>query len=60
MFYAAFDSIRDTLDYDFGQEKAFSYSEMDAAQAIMHIAKFISGIWQDLCQGDIYDYQTKH
>ena len=54
VFYAAFDSIRDTLDYDFGQEKAFSYSELDSAQAIKHIAKFISGIWQihPFCEGN--------
>ena len=54
VLYADFDSIRDTLDYDFGQEKSFSYSETDAAQAIKHIAKFISGIWQihPFCEGN--------
>ena len=54
VFYAAFDSIRDTLDYDFGQEKAFSYAELDVAQSIKHIAKFISGIWQihPFCEGN--------
>ncbi len=54
VLYAAFDSIRDTLDYDFGQEKSFSYSNIDAAQAIKHIAKFISGIWQihPFCEGN--------
>ena len=54
VFYAAYDSIRDTLDYDFAQEKAFSYADLDAAQAIRHIAKFISGIWQihPFCEGN--------
>ena len=54
VFYAAFDSIRDTLDYDFGQEKTFSYADLDAAQAIKHISKFISGIWQihPFCEGN--------
>lgn len=54
VFYAAFDSIRDTLDYDFGQEKAFSYADLDATQVIKHIAKFISGIWQvhPFCEGN--------
>lgn len=54
VFYAGFDSIRDTLDYDFGQEKAFSYAKLNAAQAIKHIAKFISGIWQihPFCEGN--------
>ena len=54
VFYAAFDSIRETLDYDFSQEKAFSYAALDAAQAIKHIAKFISGIWRihPFCEGN--------
>ena len=54
VFYAAFDSIRETLDYDFSQEKAFSYADLDATQAIKHIAKFISGIWQihPFCEGN--------
>ncbi|MBQ8921468.1 MAG: Fic family protein [Oscillospiraceae bacterium] len=54
VFYAAFDSIRDTLNYDFGQEKAFSYADLDAAQAIKHITTFISGIWQihPFCEGN--------
>ena len=54
VFYAAYDSIRDTLDYDFNQEKAFSFADLDAAQSIKHIAKFISGIWQihPFCEGN--------
>ena len=54
VFYAAYDSIRDTLDYDFSQEKAFSFADLDAAQSIKHIAKFISGIWQihPFCEGN--------
>lgn len=54
VFYASFDSIRDTLDYDFNQEKEFSYAGLDAAQAIKHIAMFISGIWQihPFCEGN--------
>ena len=54
VFYAGFDSIRDTLDYDFGQEKVFSYAKLNVAQAIKHIANFISGIWQihPFCEGN--------
>ena len=44
--YASFDSIRATLDYDFSQEKAFSYEGLSIEEAIKHIAKFTSGIWQ--------------
>lgn len=54
VFYASFDSIRDTLEYDFNQEKEFSYAGLDATQAIKHIATFISGIWQihPFCEGN--------
>ncbi len=54
VYYAAYDSIRETLDYDFSQEKAFSYKGLDASQAMKHIAKFISGIWQihPFCEGN--------
>ena len=46
VLYAAYDSIRDTLDYDFAQEKRFSYEKLSAPEAIRHIAAFTSGIWQ--------------
>ena len=46
VIYASAGSIRETLDYDFGQEKKFSYKDLNISDAIMHIAKFISGIWQ--------------
>lgn len=54
VYYAAHDSIRETLDYDFSQEKAFSYEGLDASQAMKHIAKLISGIWQihPFCEGN--------
>ena len=54
VFYASYDSIKDTLDYDFGQEKAFSYEGLAPAQAITHIAKFTAGIWQihPFCEGN--------
>jgi len=46
VYYASAGSIRDALDYDFKQEKAFSYKGLFMAQTAEHIAKFISGIWQ--------------
>ena len=54
VIYAAYDSISETLDYDFDREKQFSYTELDAGQAIKHIAGFISGIWQihPFCEGN--------
>ena len=38
--------IRQTLEYDFREEKGFDYSSISTADAIKHIARFISGIWQ--------------
>ncbi len=54
VLYASADSIRDTLDYDFGQEKEFSYEGLSADDAVKHIAKFTSGIWQihPFCEGN--------
>ena len=46
VIYSAYDSIKDTLDYDFGQEKKFSYEGLPAEDAIKHISSFTSGIWQ--------------
>lgn len=46
VLYAAYDSIRDALDYDFLQEKNFSYEGLPIEESIRHIAKFTSSIWQ--------------
>lgn len=46
VMYASYDSIRDTLDYDFAQEKNFSYEGLSLKEAVCHISKFTSGIWQ--------------
>ncbi len=54
VLYASAASIRETLDYDFGQEKQFSYEGLTAGDAVKHIAKFTSGIWQihPFCEGN--------
>lgn len=54
VLYASAESIKATLDYDFGQEKEFSYNGISAAEAVKHIAKFTSGIWQihPFCEGN--------
>ena len=46
VMYASYDSIRATLDYDFSQEKEFFYNGLSIEEAVRHIAKFTSGIWQ--------------
>ena len=46
VMYASFDSIPATLNYDFDQEKNFSYRGLSLSDSIRHIARFTSGIWQ--------------
>lgn len=54
VFYASYDSIRDSLDYDFENEKEFSYSGITINESVRHIAKFTSDIWQihPFCEGN--------
>jgi fido (protein-threonine AMPylation protein) len=46
VYYASADSILETLEYDFGQEKAFDYSKTTLPESVQHIAKFCCDIWQ--------------
>lgn len=46
VLYANADMIRQTLDYDFGQEKAFDYSKLSKEEAVKHLARFVANIWQ--------------
>lgn len=52
--YAAWNSIRDTLDYDFATEKQFSYEGLSVDASVRHLAKFASDIWQihPFCEGN--------
>ncbi len=52
--YAAWNSIRDTLDYDFATEKQFSYEGLSVDASVRHLAKFTSDIWQihPFCEGN--------
>ena len=52
--YAAWNSIKDTLDYDFGAEKQFSYEGLSVERCVKHLAKFASDIWQihPFCEGN--------
>lgn len=44
--YADWNSIKETLDYDFATEKQFSYEDLSVDAAVKHLAKFASDIWQ--------------
>jgi len=46
VLYANAPEIRATLDYDFNQEKQYDYKNIDFQQSVLHIVKFISGVWQ--------------
>jgi len=44
--YGRADSIKETLDYDFAQEKNFNYKGLSKREKVEQLAKFTSGIWQ--------------
>lgn len=44
--YASWNSIKESLDYDFDTEKQFSYEKLSLAESVRHLAKFTSDIWQ--------------
>ena len=46
VIYASWNSIKDTLEYDFRTEKEFSYEGLSMDETIKHLAKFVSDIWQ--------------
>ena len=46
VIYSSFNSIKETLDYDFNTEKQFSYEGITLAESVKHIAKSTSDIWQ--------------
>ena len=52
--YSSYESIKDTLDYDFGQEKKFSYRNLSINESIKHLCLFTSNIWQihPFCEGN--------
>lgn len=46
VLYASADSLSATLEYDFEQERKFSYKGLSEQEIIEHIAHFISNLWQ--------------
>ena len=39
-------NLRETLDYDFSQERAFRYNGLTMDETIHHLAMFVSRLWQ--------------
>jgi len=46
VLYASAVSIKETFEYDFEQERKFSYHGLSKREIIEHIAQFISNLWQ--------------
>ena len=46
VFYADYDTISATLDYDINTEKSFSYQGVNVEAAISHLTHFCSNLWQ--------------
>ena len=46
VMYGSASELRATLEYDFSQEKDFSYKGLSMDEIVHHLAVFISGLWQ--------------
>ncbi len=46
VLYGGATLLKETLEYDFKEEKSFDYSVLTKNEFISHIAKFIANIWQ--------------
>ena len=46
VIYAPADLLKETIEYDFSQERRFSYYGLSPQESVKHICKFISGLWQ--------------
>ena len=54
VLYGSATELRATLDYDFSEEKNFSYQDLSMDEIIRHLAVFISRLWQInlFCEGN--------
>ena len=46
VLYGSATELRATLDYDFSEEKKFSYKGLSMDEIIHHLAEFVSRLWQ--------------
>ena len=46
VLYGSASELRATLDYDFSEEKKFSYKNLSMEEIIHHLAIFVSRLWQ--------------
>lgn len=52
--YSSYESIKETLNYDFEQERLFLYKDLGFDESLKHLCRFISNIWQvhPFCEGN--------
>jgi len=52
--YSSYENIQDALEYDFDQERNFSYKDLSLNEAIKNLCKFTANIWQvhPFCEGN--------
>jgi fido (protein-threonine AMPylation protein) len=52
--YGSASELYETLEYDFSEEKKFSYRNLPMDEVIHHLAKFVAGLWQIhiFCEGN--------
>lgn len=44
--YLNWEDLRWAIDYDIEQERNFSYTRLSSDEIVIHIARFVSGLWQ--------------
>lgn len=54
VLYVSCEELVRTLEYDIVQERKFSYAGLNMNETILHLAKFVSGLWQihPFCEGN--------
>ena len=52
--YSSYETLKETIEYDFAQERSFSYKDLSLDESISHLSRFISNIWQvhPFCEGN--------
>ena len=52
--YSSFENIMPALEYDFEQERSFSYKDLSFDELVRHLCRFTSNIWQvhPFCEGN--------
>lgn len=46
VIYAPAELLQETIEYDFAQERQFSYQGLSPQESVKHICKFIAALWQ--------------